>query len=131
VDEYQQLERLVRRGLGNRAQFKRGVNFYQLKGCRPDLYLFDVGGMCYEGFGAAWNWCRNLADVVIDDHPSTLFVPWSSMTVRDWRDIVTEEVPALQQLPNVWLPPKDGQHEFLSPESWEEPFLQKLIEWCR
>jgi hypothetical protein len=124
--EYAEYEQFFRDLLpGVALQFQRDVLFTQLANGRPDVYLFDIGGMCMTDYSGQqrFNWCHEVARQV-EDHPNTLFLPWSEFTIRHWGDAVKEFLPKLREAPNVVLfTPKYD-------DAADKPFLDKIRKWC-
>lgn len=84
--------------------FDEGKMPWDLKNNNPDIYLFDIGGLCHTDFSGGQR--MRLCSVILrelDDHPNTKFVPWSSFTRKFIRYAFEEE--KLEKIPiNMWLP---------------------------
>lgn len=116
--EYEEMEAQLRELLPDvDIRFVRDMKPTDLSNAMPRAYVWDIGGMCKVDFGGTRrrNWSHTLM-TQIDDHPNTLFVPWSQMTGDAVRCCMQEFMPewddpeaVLKEPPdrhNVWLPPK-------------------------
>jgi hypothetical protein len=142
-EEYVEVEGLLTDWLAGRTlRFTRDVLPYRLANGVCDLYLFDMGGLCRVDFSG--DRCTTLAREVLRqsrDHPSTLFVPWSTMT-RDYVRLALQEalpewedpdavLPADSEAPkNVIVVPKSVDLQFNVHENLEH-FRKKIQEWFR
>lgn len=118
-EEYEEIQRELQELVPEiKLTFSLNKSPDQLSNASPDVYLFDIGGMCATDYGGSQrrNWCHMLMRQ-IDDHPNTLFIPWSSMTGDSIRSAMQEFLPEWDdpeaELPeppvrfNVWLPPEN------------------------
>jgi hypothetical protein len=134
-EEYDNIEKQLTEMLpGLQLTFHRDKQPSLLSNANPDLYVFDVGGMCKVDFGGHMrrNWAHNLMRQ-IDDHPNTLFIPWSQMTGDSIRSVMQEFLPEWDdpeaELPepptrhNVWLPPATEKFNW-----WKYKGLKDRIE---
>jgi hypothetical protein len=136
-DEYDEIEGFLCETLrGHTLAFQRDMRPHLLANASPRVYLFDIGGMCVTDFGGGMrrNWAHTLIRQ-LEDHPSTLFVPWTSMTGDSLRSALQEFLPEWHDpeaalpdppaRPNLWLPPESARFDW-----WKRPGLdQKLKEW--
>lgn len=81
--EYEEIEETFRSSFPKEKKilFSRDKIASELKNGAPDYYVFDIGGL--DGFTMVGGRCKRFADELvaqIAEHPSTLFVPWSSFT---------------------------------------------------
>lgn len=129
-EEYEEIEEWFREQLPDAdIKFHRKMMPHKLANASPDVYLFDIGGLCYVDHSGErrLNLCHEVLRQV-EDHPSTLFIPWTSMT-RDYLRYALEDMlpeTAANTPPNVWCPPKVGMD--LDYEA-REALGNKLKEW--
>lgn len=121
-EEYEELEKLLRETVPCESfYFRRNVTPQELAGQSPDIYAFDIGGMCYEDHSGdrRLNWCHNVIRQV-EDHPDTLFVPFSEMTSDYWKFAIEEFLPELLNAPNVFAVK-------MTLDDWEKKGLKDFI----
>lgn len=127
ASEYEELEEFVREclpELADKLVFRRGVRPHgrDLMESGFKIYLFDIGGMCYVSHNGEMQttFCKNVLTVANDDRPSSLFIPWSTMTSGyvshavyelfiDLNDVPPDEDEPCYTTrlpPNVWCPPR-------------------------
>jgi hypothetical protein len=136
-EEYEEIEELFRQMLpGEKLLFERNKRPSQLANGSADVYVFDIGGMCYVDHSGERrkSWCHDVLRQV-EDRPNTLFVPWTSMTGDYLRYVLQEmlpewddpdaELPEPKAPPNVWLPPKNVGFDWYKLPGLEE----KLQSW--
>jgi len=103
-DEYKDIEKRLRKIFPLRCKFifKRNVLPFKLANEIFDIYVMDIGGLCYVDHSGEqrWDLSKELCRQVID-HPNSLFLIWSSFTSRDFWDAVDEEYPELKSCKNV------------------------------
>ena len=136
-DEYPEIEAMIRDAHpGVAFRFVRNKPPTDLLSGRCDVYVFDIGGLCYTDYSGSTrlNFCR-VVQRAVEDLPDTLFVPWTGMT-RDylrsaWHDLVetrighqVEEGELPDQPANVCLPPSQDRWALAS-----EYVSLKLKEW--
>ena len=83
--DYEEIENVFRKTFrGENIVFRRNMRPTELVGSAPDFYVFDIGGMdmgssYYYSSGQRGVFSRYVANA-LNDHPDTIFVPWSSFT---------------------------------------------------
>lgn len=136
-EEYKEIQSNFEEMLpGCQFTFYRDKTPFHLKNASPDVYVFDIGGLCYVDHSGErrLDLCREVLRQA-EDHPRTLFVPWTSMTGDYLRTALHQLLPewsdpdaTLPENPapfNVWLPPQRQQFEW-----WTKPGLaDKLRSW--
>ena len=140
-DEYEEIEEFFKGQLSGRLYFKREVLPGELKNGSPDIYLWDIGGMCIVDHSGdrRIEFCRQIVEQV-DDHPNTLFIPYTAMTRRDLQFALTEYLPEFackaeedreypEETPrgNVWCPKK----EYEGGDRYPPSLVEKLKEWFK
>lgn len=121
-DEYTHLESFFTEQLG-KVKFKRNMLFTELRNGSPDLYVFDIGGLCYVDYSGRqrMDWCNEVLRQVAD-HPNTLFIPYSDMTRGYCRVAMEDLVPETLTAPNVFCPKSKW-------DDYETELKAKLAEW--
>lgn len=117
-EEYAELEELFRQTFpGHALTFTRDMLPHMLANACPDVYLFDIGGLCYTDYsgGVRINFCKDVI-AQVKDHPNTLFIPWSSMTMSYTRDAAEELLPELMKEPNFYV----TEDPSLQPQRYED-----------
>lgn len=125
-EEYDEMEKKLTELLPDvKLRFSRGKQPQDLANASPDVYVFDIGGMCYVDYGGIQrrNWCHMVLRQ-LEDHPNTLFIPWTSMTGDSLQWAIEDFMPEAKNAANIWLP-NCGMVDW-----WEMPGLQeKLRSW--
>ena len=91
ADEYAEIEDMIRGVLGKDVSFERDVLPHKLREQRVDVYVFDFGGMLPGCDSLVESHFRSFIEQA-DEHPSTLFVVWSSFSGEMYKGFLTEEV---------------------------------------
>lgn len=133
-EEYEGLERLFRESLDCALVFHRDKYPHELRNGCPDIYLFDIGGLCYVDHSGdrRHDFCHEVVRAV-EEHPNTLFIPWTSMTRDMFRFALTEVLPEFTAVPeddrvyggpprrNIWCPKR------LNDPSYDIETLEKQV----
>ena len=103
-EEYQNLEELIQTALPFKISFKRNVLPHELKNGNPDIYIFDIGGLCYIDFSGdkRIDMSKTMLEQV-NDHPNTLFIPYSKMTVDYVKFAMEDFLPELNSATNIFF----------------------------
>jgi hypothetical protein len=113
LDECAETREMFREAFPNPFTFKFNVQPYQLANDRPDIYLFDYGGVgpgCEDSVAAIY---RSLI-TQIEDHPSVLFVLYSTFTVRWYVELMREDGKDFEAYPNVVFGTEDSWKKAVS-----------------
>jgi len=126
--EYAEIRGCFRKWLPkHKILFCKDKRPHELANARPDIYVFDIGGLCYVDYSGnqRHNFCHEVVRQV-EDHPNTLFVPWTSMTRASLRFAMTEFLPEFAGKaeddrefseglrPNVWCPGENEDRNLLA-----------------
>lgn len=105
---------------------KPNVRPHELKNSRFDIYVMDVGGLCYVDYSGTQRdrFARDLAEQV-RDHPSALFLIWSHMTSDFYWDAVRDSYPELLDNKNVI----DMQGRSISDIPDRDDLVKRIREW--
>jgi hypothetical protein len=127
-EEYDDIERELNERLPGECVFHRNKLPHELKTGSPDVYLFDIGGMCVTDYSGTLrdNFCHTIVEQV-DEKTNTLFVPYTMMTRSSFRFALSEYLPEFAVLPEE----ERGEHVLeegkrLRPNLW---YCDKEHEW--
>jgi hypothetical protein len=135
-EEYDEIRAWIKAQLPDvKLQFKQDVDPYKLKNARCDVYLFDIGGLCYVDHSGEKriSLCHEVLRQV-EDHPNTLFVPWTSMTRDYLRAALQDLLPEFESShespkANVWCPGKKREGDWDNEARGD--LAAKLKEWSQ
>lgn len=130
--EYEEIEKLFSKAFpAEKLTFKRDVLLSELRNGNPDIYVWDIGGLCYvdQSGTQRYNWSHEVVRQ-IEDHPGTVFVPWSAFTQRYVRgaleDLIGEDAFEAQQFPrNILIL---DENELLTTTAIEQDIVKRVRE---
>jgi hypothetical protein len=96
-EEYEEIGRLLRDGLGWGCTIERGVKPQDMLQKPADVYVVDVGGMCVAGYGDGGLSVYRAIIEVVGERPSLLVLLWSSFTGWGYWQVAKGSFPDLAE----------------------------------
>jgi len=102
-EEYKEIEKTFKRKFKDigKIVFKKNIYPGDLKNRPVDMYVFDYGGMGMMGHADTIHSLLRFLLEAVENKPNTLFIMWSAMSSRWYKELMEDENKELSSQPNV------------------------------